>query len=287
MGAGLSPLFWSPLIESLIGTKLRSLPQTIPLAFFAMASIFIIDIIVPAQLMRVPPPGWKPAGWTAAVNRGIRCDIPASRMLRTWQFYALWASFVLGVAVGLTAIGQASPLIREVSGTLTPFSPGVAIGLMGVCNAAGRLSWGTLSDRVGRRPALFAMSCVSMIACVGLLRNPGGFWGAVAGLCLAAFAYGGFLALMPAMSADYYGQSNVGGNYGFLFLAWGVCGFVVPGYIESTLDHARTVGDLAGGYRHVYSELALLAAIVAILTLVLRPPQTMTLIDGDPIAGSS
>jgi MFS family permease len=113
-----------------------------------------------------------------------------------------------------------------------------------------------------------------MIACLGLLRDPGGFWGAVAGLCLAAFAYGGFLAVMPALSADYFGQSNVGGNYGFLFLAWGVCGFVVPGYIESILDRARGAGNLAGGYHQVYSELALLAAMVAVLAVVLRPPRT-------------
>ena len=273
MGSGLSPLFWSPLIEWIVGKDGTQLHTTLPLAFFVMACIFIVGLVLPAQFMRVPPDGWKPEGWTPAVHRVVR-DVSAGQMLGSWQFYALWLAFVMGVGVGLTAIGQASPLIQEISRSSTmPFSAGIAVGIMGIFNAGGRLTWGTVSDRVGRKTALFSMSCVSIIACLGLLRTATGFWSVVAGLCLAAFAYGGFLAVMPAFSADYYGQSNVGGNYGFLFLAWGVCGFLIPGYFEAFLDRAREAGNLAGGYREVYWDLAMLAVAVAVLAVIVRPPK--------------
>jgi len=106
----------------------------------------------------------------------------AAQMLRTWQFYVLWIVFFLGTSVGTTAIAQASPLIQEVAGASLPVSVGVAIGIMGVANGIGRLSWGSLSDRWGRRCALLGMSTVSTLACLGFLRAASGFYEAVIGL---------------------------------------------------------------------------------------------------------
>jgi OFA family oxalate/formate antiporter-like MFS transporter len=273
LGSGVSPLFWSPLIESLIGKNPAALHETIPRTFLVMAAIFTVAIVGSAQLFRVPPAGWKPAGWNPPEGRSAARELSAGQMLRTWQFYALWTIYLLGTSVGLTAIGQASPLIQEMSHTGAPVSAGVAVGVMGLFNAGGRLSWGTISDRIGRKLTLLAMSGVSIVACLGFLRSASGFWGVIIGLCLAAFAYGGYLALMPAFSADYYGPSHVGGNYGLLFLAWGVCGFLVPGYFEGILDRAREAGNLAAGYQDVYLKLAIFALVVAGLASFLRAPR--------------
>jgi OFA family oxalate/formate antiporter-like MFS transporter len=273
LGSGISPLFWSPLIERLIGKDPAALHETIPRTFLVMAAIFTVSIVGSAQLFRVPPPGWKPAGWNPPTGPNAPRELSTGQMLATWQFYALWTIYLLGTSVGLTAIGQASPLIQEMSHTSAPISAGVAVGIMGLFNAGGRLSWGTVSDRIGRKFTLLAMSAVSVLACLGFLRSAVGFWGVLAGLCLAAFAYGGYLALMPAFSADYYGPSHVGGNYGLLFMAWGVCGFLVPGYFEGILDRAREAGNLAAGYQDVYLKLAIFALIVAGLATLLRPPR--------------
>jgi MFS transporter, OFA family, oxalate/formate antiporter len=273
MGSGLSPLFWSPLIERLIGKDSSRYHETVPQTFIVMSVIFAIFVIGAAQFYRVPPPGWKPAGWTPPVNLAKMPDVSAGQMLRTWQFYALWVIFLRGAAVGLTVIGQASPLIHEFATATAPVSAGVAVGIMGIFNGAGRLGWGTVSDRAGRKTALLGMSCVSIVACLVFLRSVSGFWDLLAGLCLAAFAYGGFLAVMPSLSADYFGQSNVGGNYGLLFSAWGICGFLVPGYFEGMLDRAREAGNLAAGYKDVYLELAILAAIVAAVAAMLKSPR--------------
>ena len=202
----------------------------------------------------------------------VHREVSSKAMLGTWQFYALWVAFVLGASVGLTAIGQASQLIQEVARTSAPISLGVAVGLLGIFNGSGRLTWGTVSDRLGRKVALLAMSAVSVTACLAFLRSASSFWGVFIGLCLVAFAYGGFFALMPAFTADYYGQSSIGGNYGLVFSAFGFCGFVVPGYFESLLDRARAAGNLVGGYSEVYWKLAILSAIVALMAALLRAP---------------
>lgn len=272
MGSGISPLFWSPLIEGIIGKDPARFHDTIPRALVIMAAIFAIGVVGAAQLYRVPPPGWKPEGWTPPPNVKVGRELSARQMLGTWQFYTLWLMYFLGSSVGLTAIGQASPLLQEVGSAGAPISAGVGIGIMGLFNGAGRLGWGTISDRIGRRLTIAAMCGVSIIACLGLLRTASEFWTAIAGLCLAAFSYGGVLALMPTFTADYFGQKNVGGNYGLLFSAWGVCGFLVPGYFEAMLDRAREAGSLASGYQQVYLQLAVIALVVGTMAWFLRPP---------------
>jgi OFA family oxalate/formate antiporter-like MFS transporter len=112
-----------------------------------------------------------------------------------------------------------------------------------------------------------------VIACVFLLRNATGFWQLQIGLCLAAFAYGGYLALLPSLTADYYGPKHVGLNYGLVFTAWGLCGFVVPGYFARITDRAKAAGNLAAGYNEIYLTLAGMAVLCALLTLALRPPR--------------
>lgn len=50
LGSGVSPLFWSPLIEALIGKNPTALHETIPRTFLVMAAIFTISIVGSAQL---------------------------------------------------------------------------------------------------------------------------------------------------------------------------------------------------------------------------------------------
>jgi MFS transporter, OFA family, oxalate/formate antiporter len=68
MGSGISPLFWSPLIEAVIGKDPARFHDSIPRAFVVMAVIFTIGVVGAAQFYRVPPPGWKPQGWAPPVN---------------------------------------------------------------------------------------------------------------------------------------------------------------------------------------------------------------------------
>jgi hypothetical protein len=68
----------------------------------------------------------------------------------------------------------------------------------------------------------------------------------------------------------------VGANYGLVFTAWGICGFVVPGYFAGIMDRARAANQLAAGYNEIYWTLAGLAAAGALLTLLLRAPTKLS-----------
>lgn len=271
MGSGFSALFWAPLLEKLIGHDPAQYSHTIPRTFIVMGGLFLILIVGLAQLYRVPPAGWKPAGWSPVPGKQANQSLTTGEMLRRWQFYALYVLFVLGTAVGQTTIGNAAPLLQEQSRSGAPFSIGFALGVLGLCNAAGRLAWGSISDYVDRRLVAAAMGLVSIVACLGFLREPGSFGSVLFGLCIAVFAYAGFLALMPAFTADYFGSANVGANYGILFTAWGLSGYLAPGYFERLLDHARDAGALAAGYSEVYLILAMISILAVGLVALLRP----------------
>ena len=271
MGFGVGPLVFGPLLEAVIGKDPAAMNATIPRAFLMLAAISLIGVMGSAQLYRVPPAGWRPAGWTPAAAAAMRQDYSPGQMVSTWQFYVLWVLYFLGTSVGLTAIGEATPLVQEMSKSGAALSAGIALGIMSIFNGLGRLGWGTISDRIGRKRAAIAMCLVSSCTCFLLLRQIGGFWQLLAGLCLVAFSYGGYLALMPSFTADYYGPRNVGANYGLLFTAWGICGFVIPGYFAQIMDHARAANDLASGYSEVYTTLAALALAGAAVAALLRP----------------
>ena len=269
MGVGVSPLVFAPLLEMLLGTDGARFSSTLPAAFITLAAVCLVGVIGGAQFLRTPPAGWRPAGWQPgpATAQSTREHLSPRQMLATWRFYALWVLYFLGSSVGLTAIGEASPVVREMAKSGAALSGGVALGIMSVFNGVGRLAWGSVSDRLGRIRTVLAMCACSAFACFFLLRGATGFWQLLIGLCLAAFAYGGYLALMPSLTADYYGPKHVGANYGLLFTAWGLCGFVVPGYFAKITDGAKAAGNLAAGYNEIYVTLGVMALVCGVVTL--------------------
>ncbi len=270
MGFGLGPLVFGPWLEWMIGKDVALMSTTIPHTFFVLSAVFLVGVVGAAQFYAVPPAGWKPAGWAGGAAGVNLIEMKAGEMVRTWRFYVLWGLYFLGTSVGLTAIGEASPLLREAAKGGAMMSAGAGLGVMSIFNGLGRLAWGGVSDRLGRLPAVLGMCATSALACALVLRVVDGFGSLLFGLCLVAFSYGGFLALMPAMTADFFGAKYVGANYGLVFSAWGLCGFIVPGYFAGLLDAARSHGDLRGGYAEVFTILAVMAVAGAGLAGGLR-----------------
>jgi MFS transporter, OFA family, oxalate/formate antiporter len=273
MGIGISPLIFGVLIERLIGTDASRFASTIPSTFITIAIISVVGVVGAAQFCKTPPAGWKPAGWAPGpASAATRQQTPPGGMLATWQFYALWLIYFLGASVGLTAISQVAPLAASMPKTSAALTGGMAVGIVAVFNGVGRLAWGSVSDRLGRMRTMLVMGLCAALACGFVVRGAAGIWQLLAGLCIAVFAFGGYLALMPAVTADYYGDKNVGANYGLVFTAFGASGFFVPTYFARLVDAAKQAGNVAAGYQEVYLILAGMAAAAGLLTLVLRTP---------------
>jgi OFA family oxalate/formate antiporter-like MFS transporter len=279
LGFGAGSMIFAPLIEKLLGDNPDAWASTIPRTFLILGITFYICVIGAAQVYRVPPAGWTPPGWSppAVAGAPTREDYPPADMIKTWQFYCLWVMYFLGTAVGITAIGQAKPILVELSKTAGAISGGTAVGLLAFFNGVGRLVWGTTSDKIGRNMTTAAMYAVYAISCLFFIRNATNFWQVLIGLCIVGFSYGGYLALMPSFTADYFGAKNVGANYGVMFTAWGICGFTVPKYFAGIMKAAKESGNIAGGYNQVYFTLAMMSIVGIVLAFIVkRPTQAVT-----------
>lgn len=214
-GFGLGGMVFTPVANALMNSV------GLMNAFIYLGIIYGICVIIGAQILQNPPEGYKPAGWnppaSASGKAGATSDYTTGEMVKTPQFYLMWISFFFGSAAGLMIIANALP-IAEAQG-LSAALAASAVMIVALFNAAGRITWGVISDKLGRTKTLMiiflicgvTMLCLKMLTGVAIL----------VGVSLVGFCFGGFLAVYPSLTADYYGTKSYGMNYGMVFISYG------------------------------------------------------------------
>jgi MFS transporter, OFA family, oxalate/formate antiporter len=224
-GFGLASLYIAPLSKYLVGVW--GLQKA--MLFFGLA--FLVVVCGLSLLLVNPPKGYAPQqnpapGKDAKAKpaAGLH-DKSASEMMKTVTFWKLWFIYFIGAGAGLMVISSVGEMAKKSLGD----AAFVAVAIMAVGNAAGRIIAGVLSDRIGRHTTLIIMllfQSLLMFACIGIMGSNN----AVILVLLATFIgfnYGTNLSLFPSITKDLWGLKNFGLNYGFVFTAWGVGGFVM------------------------------------------------------------
>ena len=200
--------------------------------------LFAALVIAGALLMINPPDGWLPKGWhpdasKAAVTGGI--ELSESQMVRTPQFWTLFLNFTAGGTAGLMVIGIIamfgidSLTANNIEETKAVVIAGTAMGLFyAFMNGFGRIAWGAISEKTGRKNAIILMNASQGLMMILFYFIGGKEIGLYLGAAIIGFNFGGNFALFPAATADYFGNKNVGTNYPWVFMAYGVGGVVGP-----------------------------------------------------------
>ncbi len=180
----------------------------------------------------------------------------------------MWFMYACGAGAGLMIISNLKDLAKNQVGLAMGF---VLVAWLAVGNGAGRIIAGLVSDRLGRKPTIIGCLLFQALLMVVLTKATAGSafatMSAMAVLsALIGANYGANLALYPSMTKDFFGLKNFGVNYGLVFTAWGVGGFVLPLLAGSLYDRYAVYTYSC----YVASGLLVLAAIVALL---LQPPQ--------------
>lgn len=249
------------LFNSFIQTFIESVG--VSRAFFYQGIIYMIIGLIGAQLLR------KPKINTSEVSDKIINDneFTVTQMIKTNSFYLIWFIYLTGTITGLLVIGLAKDIGMDVAG-LAPEIAANAVALAAIFNALGRITWGILSDKLGRLRVISVMFGLTAVA-VGLLStitpNTWLFFSIVA---IIAFCFGGFLAVIPPLTSDYYGIKNLGANYGLVYQGYGIAALVGPMLIS-----------LAGGFKPAFLIAALLTIVGLILSLLVKPPLQIKPID--------
>ena len=187
-----------------------------------------------------------------------------NQMLATPKFYVLLLMLLFGATSGLMIVSQASAIAQELV-QVTAATAAVGVSIIAVANAAGRIIWGKVSDRLGRYRTLIIMFALLVIAMSSLTAVKAGQWAMFLALVmLAGFCFGGFMGIFPAITAENFGIRNNGVNYGFMFV-----GFAVGGYVGPKLATAFKITDM-GMYSMAFLIAAAMAAAGIVIAAVLQ-----------------
>lgn len=252
MGFGGGAMIGAPLADILLKHFATASSVGVKQTFLTMGAIYFVAMLAGAFGYRVPRTDWKPAGWIPPVKQAAMITtrhVHVDEAWRTPQFWLLWAVLCLNVSAGIGVIGMASPMIQEVFGGRLIDLPGVPFGglseaqkaqlatigaafaaLLSLFNIAGRISWASLSDYIGRKRTYFIFFALGAVlySSAPSTGRAGHVTLFVALFCLILTMYGGGFATVPAYLADIFGTQFVGAIHGRLLTAWSAAGILGP-----------------------------------------------------------
>jgi MFS family permease len=245
----------------------------------ALGFAYFIIMMIGASIIRRPPAGWKPAGWTppTKVHKMITDrNLTRNAAIRTVQFFLLWGILFINVTAGIGILAQASPMMQDLF-RKTPLEAAAVVSLISLFNAGGRFFWASCSDYIGRRNTyvVFFVVQVALFLLIPGLAVRGEWVIFEAALFVVFTMYGGGFATIPAFLADMFGAENVGAIHGVILTAWSAAAIAGPVIITELSDKAKA-GLAPGASRiHIYDQpLEVLAAMLAVgfvLTVLVRP----------------
>lgn len=265
--------------------------------FILYGIIFGLMVLIGSLVMKDPPEGWLPDGYTlpeASDKKSTGAvNFDSNEMLKTPQFYMLFITFVFSALAGLMVIYciklfGIDALTFSKIGSLNPTSEGfadikvwasaiagTAMAWYAILNGLGRIVWGVVSDKIGRKIAIALMSLFQGLVMLAFFKIGGTAIGLIVAASIIGFNFGGNFALFPAVTADFFGNKTVGKNYGFIFFAYGIAGILGPQIAGIFKDNA-----IGASTPEAWLTPFIIAGVAcllgALITLFLKPPKAIS-----------
>ncbi|MDG6225344.1 MAG: OFA family MFS transporter [Candidatus Thermoplasmatota archaeon] len=246
-GFGFGALIWVKLCTGFIFGPLKltgdwgGLYETMSVSnvFLLYGIMFMVIVVLGGLIMRNPPDGWKPAGWNPPEPTSKKAsgsnEFTPSQMKRTPQYYMLFYMFMVGAGAGLMVIGVIQ-LFAKYALTENGYAAAEAVTIASTAfalfyslsNGFGRIIWGALSDKLGRKLSFALMFGSQGVVMIAFFFVGGSEYLLYLAAALIGFNFGGNFALFPSATADFFGNKTVGLNYGWVFLSYGFGGILGP-----------------------------------------------------------
>jgi len=253
----------------------KVISPNIPIMFIALGLIYLVLVIGGAMMLSNPPEDWAPEGWTPPVpseESGISgLEFDRSQTVRLPQFWMLWAAFALSAISGLLVIGSYSAFAK------TELAPNVFLYVIGTSdfvligslaalfNGLGRIVWGKMADILTYKKAMLLMfTSQAILLFIYFTTNFNEAYFLII-TCAIFFCFGGNFSLFPTATSDLFGSKNLGPNYGIVFTAYGLSGF-----IGATMVNAFV--SVFGSYLILFIVMGIMSFGSAILAYLIKPP---------------
>ena len=277
MGFGGGAIIAAPLSAMLMNRFASPTSVGVAETFVVLGVMYLAMMLTGAFMFRLPPPGWKPAGWEpgAATQLVTTHHVHVSKAAKTKQFRLLWLMLLLNVTAGLGVLGQASAMIQEVfGGAISAVAAAAFVGLLSFFNMGGRLFWASLSDVIGRKTTygLFLGLGPVLYALVPLTGELGSIVWFVGCFAVILTMYGGGFATMPAYVADLFGTQYVGAIHGRVLTALSVAGVIGPVLVNYIREYQISMGvPKADAYNLTMFIMAGLLVIGFFINMAMKP----------------
>jgi OFA family oxalate/formate antiporter-like MFS transporter len=188
------------------------------LQIFRMVAIVYGAVIITCAMALVSPDKVSP---DKAVKR-----IPVMSLMKQRPFQLLALGMFTGSFSGMMVAGNIKPI--GLAGGLGAVVANLAISTFAVGNALGRVSWGWISDRVGKTAIPASLLFISLIMTT-LIPAGSSSIAFVIISAVVAFGLGGCMVIYAAQVAAMYGTDAVASVYPIVMLFYGLAGITGPG----------------------------------------------------------
>jgi MFS family permease len=265
------------LVASPLSTKLLAGYGEIVPTFLTLGALYFVVMMLGAFTVRVPADGWKPAGWTPDLTKmsamQTTANVSAANAIKTPQFWLLWTVLFCNVTAGIGILEQASPMIQDFFSGVTVEEAAGFVGLLSLCNMAGRFVWSSTSDIIGRKNIYVLYLGLGALLYLGVVLTGTASVGLFVVLTGAILSfYGGGFATIPAYLKDMFGVYQVGAIHGRLLTAWSAAGVAGPLIVNAVADSQHAAGK-SGPDLYTVSLSIMVGVLVVgfIANLLVRP----------------
>jgi OFA family oxalate/formate antiporter-like MFS transporter len=194
------------LVSQVGGWCMDTLGFTPYQTFLLLGAVFLVTVFAAGSTMKTP---------SQSSNMRVLKTLKIRDVLSSPSFHLLYLAMFTGLAAGFAVNANLKEMFGG-SGDLVRVGV-IAVSLFALANAAGRVVWGTIFDRIMSRSAIqlnLYLQALTLVCAPLLLDSVTGFY-AVA--LLTGFNYGGVLVIYVSSASRIWGSENVGQVYGWLF----------------------------------------------------------------------
>ena len=215
MGFGMAKAIATPIMEFLQNTT------SISAMFYVLGGAYFVMMFCGHMLLK------KPEGWIESAETNQSFNVKA--FIKKKRFILIWLMFYINIHCGLMLISYEKQILQVyLNGILIAIIP----SLTALSNAAGRLGYSTLSDKMKDRLTVYKIifsSCmvVGVITFFFMSFSPYAYLiiiCMIALLLIVNLGYGGGFSTLPALLSQYFGMENISKIHGLALSAWAIAG---------------------------------------------------------------
>jgi len=234
-------------------------------AYLIIGGFSFVTLLLLAQVMKLDPRqmGLQPDGARQDPGEGISAGVsfkpPVENAFRSRIFWTIClAEFTIFFCL-LTVIVHIVPHAQDIG--LQPTTAAGVLSTIGLVSILGRLSTGSLVDKIGGRRSLLICFFI-LIFSLGWVQLASSTWMLYLFAIIYGFSHGGFFTVISPLLAECFGIESLGRLLGFVLFV---------GTLGGTIGPAVTglIFDATNSYQAAFATLTGVSALGLVLSLSL------------------